>query len=865
MKVLRGRLINGRPYLLRTTTISTAGTSAPPATSTPAIGAMSQAFTVTNWGTATSPGLFKRGVWFRKGDVPAGSMPVLSAGSAQFYGLSYWKDGSLKLARLLVRDADFAARTSRDYTLTSAITATPAGAVKAIGNAGLVAALSGHDFKVVFSNIKDSTGASYGGGSLVASLAAHAATGTRWERLTTGPVADVWQGWGMAGDDAHLKVNWYVTRWKNADGSTAGWQIGAAPALDWWSIAGKTDLTYDAVLTDGSTAILSFPGVYHTYQSQWIFCINDGGFNAGRVPFVGISQPTLDYAYDKTYAILSGVMAMWRRNKVPPVKAVSSYVPCNVVAVGGHRTYLDSGGPYEGRGPCPTYDADAFMLQSPQAVTVSRLNALTGLSIPFHYKSNRMRTRPGESADVANTNIVLLMAPKPASASDFTGQGLPVAVDAYCNGSPVTDGFVEPTRSPNYFWNTSADSTHAVSYSFYQAVVSGDEWFTDAQLDITLNLAHQNIYGYQQPRAPWASQLNPACPADRFTALLGLWGEGPSIRALGWAVLIQGHAFGILPADHQYKPAALALAAHNGDYIGLNLDYQPADFAVTGAFNGYLGPHYSPWMANFAPIGAYYHYALNEDTRWQRMGDYTVKWTVDQARAKRWYAWDNFRNLTRAASAAWNAATNPSIPPIKQPFFGVFYDLDASGTFRQTIANANWNDIGVDPPPLRNGDMVYFTNQGESGNLDGKTISGVAEGTVGYIVGLTNGTSFVGERHPNPSPSPTFQVSATPGGAPMTFGGQVVTQVNMPTWVQSVGDPAYAVSSQPGDYVSFPYFFSPGNYISIAYTALNMARHYGSEVVTADLRDQAIAFTEPTMSQISDQNYYSAFDTVAIV
>lgn len=842
-------------------TVASAQTTTPPVSSGP----MSQVFAVSNWGSVTSPGVFKRGTWFKKGDVPAGSIPVLSGGDAQFYGLDYWKDGSLQIARLLTRDAPIAAGASRSYTKTTATGSMPAGAFKVIGNAGLVAALAGRDFKVRFDNVKDYQGNPYNGGMLLASLNAHAAVATRWELLTTGPVADVWQGWGMANNDPHLKVNWYMTRWKNADGSTMGWVPGAAPALDWWSIAGKTDLTYDATLLDGATTILSYPGVYHTYQSQWIFCINDGSNNAGRVPWVGAATPTLDYTFDKTYAILSGVMPMWRRDKVPPIGDISSYVPCNVVLAGGHRTYLDSGGPYEGRGPCPTYDAIAFMLQTPKAFAISRINALTGLSVPFHYRSNRQRTRSGEAADTANTNIPLLLDPKPASASDFTSQGLPIAVDAYRNGDIKTDNFVEPNRSPNYFWNTTSDTSHAVSYSFWHALVSGDEWFVDAQLDITLNMAHEQTHPYQVPHAPWAVLLNPACPSDKFAGLLNLWGDGPNIRALGWAVLIQGHGFGILPADHQYKPAADALMNHNTDYMALNLAYLPADFAVSGFFNGYLGPHFSPWMANFLPIGAYYHFALNEDVRWQQIGDFSATWTVEQAKAKRFYQWDTFRNLTRRAYTAWDINTNPNIPPAKQPFFGCYYDLDATGTFRQSGPSANWNDIGVAPPPLRNGDMVYFTQQGESGNLDAKTIPGVPEGTIGYIIGLTNGQNFSGERSPTVSPLPAFQVSATPGGTPMSFGGQTGTGFSMPTWVQSVSDPAYAVSSEPVSYTSFPYFFSVGNYIPIAYTALNMARHYGSGAVTADLCAQGEAFVSPTLSQTPDSQYYSAFDTVAIV
>lgn len=848
------------------------------AQSTTPSGPMSQSFTVPNWGTAPSAGLLKRGVWFSKGDVPAGSVPVSANGAIQFYGLRHYSDGSLQLARALIRDSDLAAGASHVYTLTTASGTMPSGSTKAIGNAGLVAALAGHDFKVNFTNVRDYANATYNGGTLVASLNAHAVTATRWELLTTGLVADVWQGWGLA-NDPHLKVNWYITRWKNADGTTRAFQIGAAPALDWWSVAGKSDLTYDAALMDGSTTILSYVGVQHGYHSQWLMCINDGTFNAGQVPFVGIAQPTLSYTFDKTYAIMCGVMAApYRVNKIPQnIPAMNPYVPCNVVPNDGHRTYLDAGGGYPGRGAVPRFDSDAFMAQTPQANTISRLNALTGLSVPFHFRSNRTRIRSGEAADMANTNIVVLMAPKPASASDFTDQGLPQAVDAYCStsggGSTVgQDGFVVPNRASWYFWNVSHDSSHAVSYSYYQGLISGDEWFVDAQQDITLNLLHQQIYLFQAPILPWSTALNSAAPTDRYSGLLGLWGgQDGNIRYFGWAALIQGHGFGLLPDDHQYKPFARALMAHQGDFLAANLDYLPDDFKAAGLFSANTTSLDSVWMGAFGPIGSYFHYALNGDVRWKRVADMMVNWTMAQAEARRWYAWDGFRNLLKRSIEPWNAVTNPILAPADMPFLRVTFELDATATFTQGTADAfmtaNWNDIYVNPPPLRNGDWVVFTKQEESGYQNAVTIPGVAEGTVGYIINLTDGDNFLGENHVGTGTPLKFQVSATPGGPPMSFGGQVVSRVNMPTHVSSVSDPAYAVSSCPKTIYDFPYFYSPNNYIYIQYTAFNMARHAGHPRATDALTAAAKAFIAPNTahSDNDERNYLSVFDTEAIV
>ena len=430
---------------------------------------MSQSFTLTNWGSAASLGVYKRGTWFKKGDVPASQIPAVSSGAVQFYGLRYWKDGSLKYARMLLRDAGLNAGATRSYTMTSTASIVPSGSVAAIGNTGLAAALTGHDVKIAFTSVKtwdcsSTTGnyAALGSGSFTASLAVHAGTSTRWTLLTTGPVADVWQGWGMATDntggapDAHLKVNWFVTRWKSADGSTLGFQIGAVVALDWWSVANKFFLLYDASLLDGSTTIASFPGVMHQYQSQWLMCVNDGGLNAGTVPWIGAAQPTLHCAFDRDYAVASGVVPPLDTAKRPTPATQLAYVPCGVVAdpdtishANSHRTAIDATGGYNGRGVITRFDADAFMAGTVQAYTVARLNALSGLGVPYHYRSNRSRTRPGETTtDTANTIIPLLMQPKAASYSDFTAQGLPIAVDAYNASSSNNsghDGFVWQT------------------------------------------------------------------------------------------------------------------------------------------------------------------------------------------------------------------------------------------------------------------------------------------------------------------------------------------------------------------------------------------------------------------------------------
>lgn len=827
--------------------VASAQTTTPPVSTGP----MSQTFAVSNWGSVSSLGVIKRGVWFKKGDVPAGSIPALSSGAVQFYGLSRWKDGSLKTARLLLRDAGLTAGSNRSYTMT---TVTGGMTAAASGNAGLVSAISGHDFKVAFANVKDSTGAVYSGGSLTASLAAHAGVGTRWTVLTTGPVADVWQGWGMAGSDAHLKVNWYVTRWKAADGSTLAWQIGAIVALDWWSVAGATLLTYDATLMDGASTIVSYPNVQHPYHSQWLMAVNDGSLNAGTAPWVGAAQPTLFAPSDKAYLVSTGLIPPLNQTKIPTAEATPTYTPCGNME---HRAFIDGTGAYPGRGVVTEPDAVAFMRGDAQAYARARVNALAGLGVPYHYRSNRQRIRPGEVADTANTIIPLLMAPKAASYSDFTAQGLPMAVDAYNDNRSQTqgmDGYVVPVGGSGV-WNASGDSSHAVSYCYFMALISGDEWLVEAQLDLAMNLAHQTIYGYTNYAQAFARNFNPATPADYWTGLLGQ-NIGDNPRALGWTNLIMGTGF-MLPVDHVAHDYAAASLAHNCDYISVNLQYLPASFSAAGYYQGDsalgLNSLMSPWMGAIITTGTYMSYMVSEEPRLRALGDWMAAWGIRNVVAGRFYALDQYRTACRPARAAWNASTNDAIPSDQQPFLNFGAALKGStGMF--TLSSAlYWNASNSAPPPMVNGDVLYVTTEVQD-NSNG-SLGPFTEGQKVYMVNVTNGTLNSGA-YPPSSPI-TFQVSATLGGTPMTFGTDAGS-VNFAWVTTSVAN--YSVAQAESDYLKFPYIPSWGNYVPIHGAAIAMARQTGNAAATDAVVAGLKQFMAP-MNQGSD--YYAPYDMVA--
>ncbi len=852
-----------------------------PVTANPAPApAAAQQFSIANWGASLSPGFHQRGVWFVRGAVPAGTMPrVAQAAGAQFLGLRTYNDGSLKLGTLLLRDPAFAGGESRAYTLDAVSGSLPAGARAAVGNAGLTAALAGRDIKVAFAAVHRNDGANsvHGSGAFTASLATHAATATRWTLLGTGPAADVWQGWGMATDnaggaaDAHLKVNWCVIRWKAADSTTAGLQVMAEPALDWWSVDGKYGLSYDAVLLDGSTSIVSYPGVQHIQQSRWVMAVKSGN-NAGQAPWIGAAQPTLHATFDAAYLIATGLISAENLGRVPAAVPIPTYVPCGNME---HRAAVDGTGEYIGRGVITQPDADYIMRRDPQAFARALVNAYAGLGVPYHYRSNRTRTRPGETtADIANTVIPLIMAPKPASFYDFTADGLPIAVNAYFDirseqtaqdgliysgNARNSDGRPIPSDGQTGVWQPSGDASHTVSYSYMMGLITGYPWLLEATIDLATNLAHTTIHGFSNNRVMFftgepqqAAATNPSTDTRKYTALFSQYQED-NPRALGWAQLPLGHAVGRIPNDHpafRYLQAALA---HNGDYIEGNLANMPADYAPAGAYypESGLGNQgiVSPWMTAIQSMCANSCFLLTEDVRWQKLARHTFTWTARVAAAGRWAMFDAYRTMDRLVQGSWSTS-NRLLPAEQQPFVMITPTLTAStGLFRNNPVY--YNAVNSPPPAASDGDRVVFTRLTQGGS-SGAIPAGATEGQVAYMRDVTNPRATSGNVYAaQPDPATTFRLAATPGGPALTW-SMNLAYANMAWLPQSPSTYALATDATyvpPND----------NDYVPLHMAAIACARQAADPAATQAMRDGAQRFR----NSMAPSNY-SPLDLVAV-
>lgn len=603
MTTIKNRRLNGRPQLY--TAPSGGGGSS-----------LSTNFAVQNWGSATSAPLLRAGMAFKQGDVPAGSVPVISGVSgAQFDQRTFWPDGSLKFTVAHIRDAsNFSASESRSYTLTSA-----AGSFGNTGTLTLSGILSGHSFAINFANVTQSSDGSTfsarGSGAFTASLATHAAVATRVTKVHSGPVCEGWVVWGMATDntggaaDAHLKVIWHVDAWKNADGSVYALEVAAVVSQDWWSIAGKYLLGYDATFVDGGSTIGTYAGVRHPYNSQWLTCKTVADNNIGRRPWIGGGIPTLLYKPNRAYWISS--------NLVPPLdltlspaslnSTVTSYVPCGAA---DHRAAIDGTGSYIGRGTMPLPDSVAFMRQTALDTAIARVNGHAGLGVPYHLRSNRTRTRPGDGgvADTANSIMPQPMQPKASSYYDFTAAGLPASVYCYTDGRSASDhqdGYVSASGGMGVWSTQTGDASHSVAYSYGMYLLEGETYHLEATLDHCMYPLHQQISTYGCRGLLLANDSvysSLSIPSTTWDSLPQLW-KPTNVRATGWSLVDLARAAGIVPAAHEAAGWFANWLAHLGDWIAGSMQYQPADMKAAGAFYPRAGwdgvpdtGMRSPWM-----------------------------------------------------------------------------------------------------------------------------------------------------------------------------------------------------------------------------------------------------------------------------
>ena len=754
----------GAATLLSTTALTPPPPPPPPPPVNPATATLLHSFVLQNWNvSATSAGFARQGVVFKPGHVAAGnSVEVRRAGSvvaAQFDERATRADGTLALAVMHLRDTSFAASESRTYEVWTVPNI-------AFANVGTKAVSDLPAMQVSFTSLTETddtpTTAAVGSGVFVADMKAALGVATRREKHHSGAVCEGWTGWGMASDatggaaDAHLKVYPHADIWKNADGSVYAVEVGGVPAQDWCSIATKRRRNYDAALIVAGATVATYAAVQHPYKAWWATVQTTTSNNRGRRHWVGGACPTLTYKPDRAYWIGAGFVPPLNLSNARTSQYSDVYVPCGTAS---HRPFVDGTGGYQGRGVIPNSDAIAFCRQDPADTAAARINAMCGLHIPYHYRSNRIRTRPGDgAADIASTPVSMIMSIGTRSgaacpAYDFTADGMPIPVNLYTDYRTTTDmqdGYVGPQGGTGP-WQTSADASHAVNYSYFMYLMEGERYLMEATLDLSGNLVHQGIGNFYSntPYNPLSSsEYALGANNDLFFATPGINGQE---RAAGWSAVIAGSAAGIVPDTHVAARHTKRLNRQGALFYKEILQYIPANMLAAGVSpeTDRLGVT-SPWMGAFSVLGGIHNWNLTGDPDIKAWADFIANASIGFAEGNI-YRCNAYRANGKAKTSFWHPTNNPYVggragARLVYAVSGGWYGGSvAAATGRVTFATL-W-------VPSTNGDVLYVDS------VDGNAAAvshpaELSEGVPYYMVNVSGSTT---------------QLATSPGGAPIVF------------------------------------------------------------------------------------------------
>lgn len=701
-----------------------------------------QTFSLENTEAAVSPGFRRFGLQFAKGVMKPLIVPVIKLNGvevdAQFDERVTWADdGSLKNCVCHIRDTDFAALEERTYTVE--------GVYGEFDNtsSGVIGDITANtDFNMNLTNVQNSSAATHNGGTLTSSMNTHALTASNVTKIHSGSVTDGYfvEGFleGTSTDD-HLRVTYYVNAWKNSGGTIVDYECAAVLAQDRWAVAGKDRLDYDADFRDGVTVIESFSGVQHIYRGQWVTIdtTNNDGRYAKR-PWL-TSPETLHYKPDRAYMIETGL--------VPPLNLTadtSSSVDYNTAytPLGNmdHRAAIDGTGSYQGRGELPDSDTVAFISQDKTKDRYARTNALAGLGIPYHYRH-----------DTENTIIPVILDPQPSSY--YTFSEMPTPQHAYIGGSTdaqYQSGYVTHTGGSAPWSNFGTDSSHAVPYSYYQYLVSGERYLMETTLDLAMNLTHQshgNVYGSCPGILYWDDTYRAglySIPTTRYTGIAQL--RASQERTVGWALNILAGAYSIVPDTDRQKKYFNAFVGQQFLYASTSISYLPQEQKDTGLY-WFKRENHSPWMSNFVALGAAFcKRAVDGLTGVDEMFNVCANYPAFMWGDNRNYVTLAYRGMVTQQKGAWHATNNP--------FLSSLYG--ASLTISVVSAD-NSASFGTPTIDVEHNDTFYWASYDDSANAS-SIPSDFTEGTLYYFV-WSGGSTGNG----------TLQISDSADGSPIAI------------------------------------------------------------------------------------------------
>lgn len=600
-------------------------------------------FVLRNSENSSSPGFFTGTIPFARGQMTKLLAPSIRRGgtpvAAQYDDIVLWDDGTIKSVVFSMSDTDFAANEARTYDVFVELALFDNSGTKTLTDI-----TSNTDFEIeLTNNIRHNgttTEADPLGTTLTANFNAHSAVNTRVKRMTnteilgnrvrSGPVMEEFEVWGdfVNGSSTahpHLKCTWNVKIWKDGNGDIVDYEYGATVEQDWWAKADKFRQNYDATLKDGATTIQTYSGIQHHYRAWWFTAdMSNVDTRHGKMNWKN-TAPTLNYEPDYSYWVACDYIPPYNVSRGGVInKAVYTniYTPLGTMS---HRGSIDSGGNYMGRGIHPDSDCIAIIDSTPANNRVSRVNALAGLGVPYHYRDDTNATTT-IGTDVANTIVPLILRQKPTSYYDFQTKGMPAPKDAYIttpNPALGIDlgGYIDPVGG-NGGWSPSPDASHSANFCEFSYLLEGGRHMQRAIRSLAMNTCHQRLANQFGGNPPLIyGRVNSAIDANDIN---NIWGGiaqfYPSqTRSLGWAMVLLAAAMKTNPHNSIESEWMTAWINHNFDYVSASIDQLPADMIAAGLYS--YEALSTPWQQGFVAAGAACLYQHSRDSRIKKLLD----------------------------------------------------------------------------------------------------------------------------------------------------------------------------------------------------------------------------------------------------
>jgi len=699
---------------------------------------------------SASTGFVRFGLAFEVGKVPAGNVLKGFVGSTEVrlavMGTNTWANGSLRKATVV---ADVGA-VPANGSVTLDVQRRGAPAQGSSGLDPFAYLTSNTDFRVEVTNHSGSASGTLPDRTY--SLNTALATTTRREILDDTPLCVRAFAWGHPAGEKHLMCLHYVDLW--LDAGTVGVEWTPVLSQHWWiddpfgdGAQTKERREFDVEALDATASLSARTDTGLTYNTRLAMLRLENDAQHAKPLWIdkGSAMPTLALSYS-----LDTLKQMMRAKYLPPSAQGITYDTsglANTYIPGGeqtgtvrhnHRRGINGQGGYNARGEVGSMDIMALSTQTPELWRIARVSAQAGGLAPFFFADHR---------NLATGKLTAMPFPvEQIGAQSYPGLGDEV-VAAVLTGN---FGYDAPNNSNNTknLGLTSWDSAHHHNYSFMMAFIEGDAHLQDYVFHAFDAGIRRNSYSTFGIRP----QLEFATVAARRTAL-GIptsttYGVTPydiaQERSYGLGMLSVARWLQLMPDDDPHAPYVRNLLDHGDRHIKDSYAFFPNDHRRQGG-----------WRPRFSRFGTAFMNCFNVT------GGYLLDSIADDL------GFDGYRLFAdQCARLLAQSARNPHRPFVTRDMRYsdndrlVHLPVDVFPQHRRFVSSGNQITRTTSTTiPILDGDIIVASDDNDQGVAIALP-SPLVAGTAYYVVNSAN------------TPGGPFQLSATPGGTPLTVADQ---------------------------------------------------------------------------------------------